>query len=155
MNFIPDGMTFLKMALIRAFLWKPLIRKTRNPRKAQNELLLRILKRNRDTAFGREHGFAEISSYEEYQKAVPVNRYEALRGYVERQESEKKPYLTPDRPVMYAQTSGTTGKPKYIPISRRTVSQTRRSQYIVAYANYAAIPGHRASRDRTTTTATT
>lgn len=141
MNLLLDGVTILRMALIRRILWEPLIRKTHDPQRAQNKLLVRILKHNKDTTFGQEHGFTNISSYEEYREAVPVNRYEALRDYVERQDREKKPYLSPDQPVMYAQTSGTTGKPKYIPISKRVVSQYRRSQHIVAYANYAAIPG--------------
>lgn len=134
-------LTTLKIALIKQFLWKPLIRLTHDPQKAQADLLQRILKQNKATVFGQEHGFADISSYEEYRKVVSVNDYEALRNYVDKQEAEKKPYLNSDQPVMYAQTSGTTGKPKYIPILQRTISQYRMSQHIIAYTIYAAIPG--------------
>jgi len=42
---------------------------------------------------------------------------------------------------MYAQTSGSTGQPKHIPILERTLVQYRRSQHIVAYAQYRSIPG--------------
>lgn len=140
-NLILDVLTILKMALTKRFLWKPLICKTYTPQQAQNDLLLRILKQNRNTTLGREYDFANISSYEEYKKVVPVNGYEALRSYIEKQEVEKKPYLNPDHPVLYAQTSGTTEKPKYIPILKSTISQYRRSQQIVAYTQYAAIPG--------------
>jgi len=140
MKFMLGSKMILKMALIKQFLWKPLMRATYSPQRVQNELLLRIIKQNRRTVFGRQHGFATISSYDEYRKAVPVNTYEKLRGYIEKQEAKKKPYLNHNHPIMYAQTSGTTGKPKYIPILKTTVSQYRRSQYVVAYAKYLAIP---------------
>ena len=138
---ISDLALILKMALIKQLLWKPLLKKTQCPQATQNDLLLSILKQNKHTKFGREHGFAKITSYEEYKQAVSIHRYEALRGYIEKQEAEKKPYLNCDQPVMYALTSGSTGKPKYIPITKDTVTRFRQSQHIFAYAKYASIPG--------------
>ena len=132
--------TWLHMAFVKQFLWKPLIRKTHDPRITQWNVLQGILERNKDTSFGKEHGFATITSYREFRHAVPVNDYEALRSYIDRQEVEKAPHLNPQQPVMYAQTSGTSGKPKYIPVQKHTISQYRRSQHIVAYTIYAAIP---------------
>ena len=37
--------------------WRRFERATRHPEEVQTSLLLRILKANRDTAYGREHGF--------------------------------------------------------------------------------------------------
>lgn len=136
-----NGITHLRMAIARWFLWRPLIRKTHNPSAAQAALLQSILKRNADTVFGRKHDFLNISSYGEYSNAVGVNEYEALRDYIEKQEAEKRPYLYPGQPVMYAQTSGSSGKPKYIPILEHMLSRYRKSQSVVAYAIYRAIPG--------------
>ena len=73
--------------------------------------------------------------------AVPVQSYENLREYIEKQEEEKKPYLTAEQPVMYAQTSGTTGDPKFISILKSSISQYRKSQQVFAYAVYASISG--------------
>ncbi len=141
MSFLIGSLTAVKMWIIKISAWQPVIRMTQDPEKIQNELLLKILKNNSQTTFGQEQGFKNISSYESYRSRVPVASYESLRNYVERQESERSPYLNKEQPVMYAQTSGTTGKPKYIPILKSTIDQYRKSQHIVAYAIYENIPG--------------
>jgi GH3 auxin-responsive promoter len=140
-NLILQILTIFKMAMIKQRLWNPLLQKTYNPKKNQNELLLQILKKNKSTRFGRDHHFETISSYEDYQEAVPVTQYEQLRHYIEKQEADKTPHLNLDQPVMYAQTSGSTGKPKYIPLLKHTITQYRKSQHIVACSIYYAIPG--------------
>jgi len=141
MNFIVNILTVLKMVLIKKLLWEPLIKKTRNPKKAQNDLLLKILKQNRDTQFGRDYKFSDISCYNDFMATVPINQYEALREYIEKQDAEKIPYLNTEQPIMYAQTSGSTGKPKYIPVLNSTISDYRNSQHIMAYSIYASIKG--------------
>ena len=127
--------------MIKQWLWNPLLRKTYNPQRTQNELLLQILNQNKNTQFGRDHNFKNISCYADYQASVPVTQYEQLLSYIEKQESEKTDQLNSDQPIMYAQTSGSTGKPKYIPLLKRTIAQYRKSQHIVAYSIYSTIPG--------------
>ena len=95
----------MKMATTRLSLWQPLVRKTLDPRQCQEALLRKILKDNRNTRFGREHGFHEIRSYEDYRRQVPVGDYEALRPYIEAQEADRKTHLNPQLPVMYAVNS--------------------------------------------------
>ena len=141
MNSLLNGIAVLKMSFVKQTLWKPLLEKTHKPRAAQLALLRSILKQNKDTDFGKKHSFALIRSYEEFRNNVPVHQYEALRSYIEQQETTKQPCLNAAQPVMYAQTSGSTGKPKHIPILKQTIAQYRRSQHIVAYAEYASIPG--------------
>ncbi len=140
-NTVLNALIPLKMFLIERFLWKPLIQKTHHPQQTQNDLLKDILERNKDTTFGKEHGFNKITSYTEFCKAVPVQFYEDLRPYIERQEEEKQPHLNVKQPIMYAQTSGTLGKPKHIPILKSSISQYRKSQQCFAYALYASIHG--------------
>ncbi|MEQ8288139.1 MAG: GH3 auxin-responsive promoter family protein [Gammaproteobacteria bacterium] len=129
------------MTLIKIFMWDPLLRLTHKPGIAQNELLLGILKKNAGTVYGKQHEFVSINSYDDFCNKVPVNNYEALRSYIEKQELEKKPYLNMQQPVMYMQTSGTISKPKLIPVLKQSISQYKKSQHIVAYANYRKIPG--------------
>ena len=140
-NIALNSLIQLRMFLIKHVSWSSLIKKTRNPQQAQNELLKQILSKNKDTVFGKEHGFEKIRSYEEFCSAIPIQSYEDLRGYIEKQEKEKKLYLTAEQPIMYAQTSGTTGKPKFISISKSSISQYRKSQQVFAYAVYASISG--------------
>ncbi len=140
-NTILNGLIFLKMRFVARSFWNSLVKKTLNPGHAQNEILNQILSDNKDTVFGKEHNFGQISSYTEFRNAVPVQSYEDLRIYIEKQENEKKPYVTKKQPIMYAQTSGTTGKPKYIPLLETSVLQYKKAQQAFSYGLYAAIPG--------------
>ena len=87
------------------------------PREAQEKKLLEIVGRNKDTAFGRDHGFGEVKSIEDYRSAVPMNTYETLTPYIDRVFAGEKNVLTADEPLMFATTSGTTGRAKYIPVT--------------------------------------
>ncbi len=49
---------------------------TADPIAAQHSKLMRIVRRNQDTEYGREHGFASIKTFAEYQSAVPIIIYE-------------------------------------------------------------------------------
>ncbi|MBB17073.1 hypothetical protein CMK22_17545 [Candidatus Poribacteria bacterium] len=140
-NLLLNNLIRLRMFLVKHTLWSSFIKATRNPQQSQNELLKQILSKNQDTVFGKEHGFEEIKSYKGFCDAVPVQSYENLREYIDKQEEEKNPYLTAEQPVMYAQTSGTTGDPKFISILKSSISQYRKSQQVFAYAVYASISG--------------
>jgi len=125
---------------VKLLLWRPFIKKTLKPEAEQNSVLQSLLEKNKDTVFGKKYGFAEISSYEDYKKSVPVHNYEMLREYIEKQEEVKKPYLTYNNPIMYAQTSGTTDKPKLIPIFDETVRNYKKNQSLSTYAQYKEVP---------------
>lgn len=87
------------------------------PREAQERKLLEIVGRNKDTAFGRDHGFGGVKSIEDYRSAVPMNTYETLTPYIDRVFAGEQNVLTADEPLMFATTSGTTGRAKYIPVT--------------------------------------
>lgn len=87
------------------------------PREAQEQKLLELVARNKATAYGKEHGFESITSIEDYRRAVPMNTYETLTPYIDRVFGGEKNVLTADDPLMFATTSGTTGRAKYIPVT--------------------------------------
>ena len=89
---------------------------TWKPGEAQERKLLEIVRRNENTAYGREHGFGKIRSMRDFQASVPPNTYDTLSPYVERMLRGERDVLTADQPVMFATTSGTTGRSKYIPV---------------------------------------
>jgi len=132
---------FFDMWRIKFFLWDPFIRKTHRPQKIQDQLLQKIIGKNQDTQFGRAHGFDTIHSYQSFCDAVPVHTYEDLRTYIESQENGNEPALNAEQPIMYSQTSGTTGKPKYIPVLPSTLSQYKVSQALFAWAQFSGAPG--------------
>ena len=72
MNVIGNSAVSLKMIFIRFLLWYPIMRVTRNPSDAQKKVLFHILKTNKVTSYGKDHGFENINSIEENRAAVPV-----------------------------------------------------------------------------------
>lgn len=111
------------VAVTAGQLWRRLfyidrfIEATCDPGAAQLHKLLEITRRNRDTVFGRAHDFGQIRSVADYQERVPVQTYDDLAPSIERVKRGEKRILTADDPMMFAVTSGTTGKAKYIPVT--------------------------------------
>ena len=100
----------------------------RRTREAQEELLRELLSRHAQTDFGRDHGFGKIRNYADFTSAVPVGDYESLRPYMQRVlAGQTTALLPPGEPVlMFSQTSGTTGSPKFIPVTPRFLADIRR-----------------------------
>ena len=84
----------------------------------QRDVLRRLLERAKTTEYGRQHNFANISSYEEFTRFVPVNSYEELKESIDRMRHGERDVLWPGRVKWYAKSSGTTNdKSKFIPVS--------------------------------------
>ena len=88
-----------------------------DPRKAQLERLDSLVRLSQDTAFGREHRFAQIDSPEAYRKQVPLREYEEFRPYIDRVLAGERGVLTREDPFMFTTTSGTTDRPKLVPVT--------------------------------------
>jgi len=99
-------------------------RATRDPQAAQTMLLSDILKRNQGTQYGQEHGFSQIGTPNTFAKAVSLNTFRDLSPYVERMKQGERNILTSDQPVLFNLTSGTTDKPKYVPVTKHGMSLT-------------------------------
>ena len=92
-----------------------------NPHQAQKNTLNQLLIRAQNTQFGRDHGFASIKSYKEFQEKVPIRDYEGLRPYVDKIIAGEEDVLWPGRPLYFSKTSGTTSGAKYIPITKASM----------------------------------
>jgi hypothetical protein len=88
------------------------------PRQART--LQKIVAAARDTAFGRDHRFADIRDYADFKQAVPIRDYEELKPYIERLKQGESNVLWPGKPAYFAKTSGTTSGVKYIPMSKES-----------------------------------
>lgn len=91
---------------------------TLNPEKTQRDLLANFIKRSENTAFGKDHKFSEIKNYNDFAKNVPIREYNDFIPYINRMTKGESDILFPGKPVLYNTSSGTTGKPKLIPISK-------------------------------------
>ncbi len=88
-----------------------------DPRAMQTAKLLSIMRANEKTAYGRRFNFDRVHSIEDYQRLVPPTTYEELEPLIEQMMEGRRGQLTDEDPIMFANTSGTTGKPKYLPIT--------------------------------------
>ncbi len=136
----------LSALAVRASLWAPRRRwhqvekMTMDPARAQQLALHNILHANRTGRFGVEHGFDRIADPRGLEDRVPVQTYETLRPYIEEQRTRGTKALTAEAPEFYAQTSGTTGQPKYIPITRSMLAMQRAEQRLFTYLQFKACP---------------
>lgn len=86
----------------------------------QERTMQMLVAKAADTAFGRDHGFRSIKTYEDFKKAVPIRDYEDLKHYVQRVKDGEPDVLWPGKPAYFAKTSGTTSGVKYIPMSKES-----------------------------------
>jgi phenylacetate-coenzyme A ligase PaaK-like adenylate-forming protein len=87
----------------------------------QQSIFTHLIKTAAKTEFGKEHGFAEIKTYEDFVKQVPIRDYEAFKIYIERIKAGKHNVLWKGQPIYLAKTSGTTSGVKYIPITKDSI----------------------------------
>ena len=84
-------------------------------KKTQTSILLRIIKRNRDTEIGRLFGFEKINSPEDYRKKVPLTSYKFYAPYIEKICRGEKQVLTREKVLLLEPTGGSTAPSKLIP----------------------------------------
>ena len=68
--------------------------------------------------FGRKHGFDKVRSFDDFHKTCPLSTCTDLEPYVDASLEGQPNQLTAEYPVFYALTSGMTGKPKHIPVTK-------------------------------------
>jgi hypothetical protein len=150
-----SSLIYGKCMSIKSFLAKPFASFIYNQIKKETctavhnqEMILKILLAGAcNTAFGKEHNFDKIASYEDYKKAVPIRDYEQLKPYIDRIKKGEPDILWKGKPIYFAKTSGTTSGIKYIPISKDSISNhinTARNAllcYMVLSGNYSFVNG--------------
>ena len=84
----------------------------------QHEILQYLVKRGKDTEYGRKYLFSTINNYNDFAQNIPLNTYEELKGYIDRMKHGERNILWPGQVKWYAKSSGTTNdKSKFIPIT--------------------------------------
>ncbi|WP_336092110.1 GH3 auxin-responsive promoter family protein [Leeuwenhoekiella sp. CH_XMU1409-2] len=88
------------------------------PHEVQNELLLKLVHKAKNTEIGKKYGFKDIRSYNDFAQQVPITNYEASHEMIERARRGESNIFWPSPVKLFAQSSGTTNaKSKYIPVS--------------------------------------
>jgi hypothetical protein len=104
-------------------------RATRRVAAVQAAVLKMIVTQNRNTEFGRRHGFDRIRDARDFQQRVPPARYEDFAEPIQRIAAGQQGVLTQQPVELLEPTSGTTGGEKLIPY---TAGLRRQFQKVVA-----------------------
>jgi hypothetical protein len=93
-----------------------------DPVSAQYTVWQDLLAAGQYTEFGRQYNFSQIQSLADYKKAVPVQSYDDIKGFIERMMQGEENILWNTPVHWYAKSSGTTSdKSKFIPISEESL----------------------------------
>ncbi|HEV7347044.1 GH3 family domain-containing protein [Telluribacter sp.] len=93
-----------------------------SPQEAQEEVLRSLLKKAKNTAFGKHYGFEEILSSDnpqkEFARRVPSHDYDKMaREWWNRVLAGEEDITWPGKPDYFALSSGTTSNSKHIPVT--------------------------------------
>ncbi|MFD2517378.1 GH3 auxin-responsive promoter family protein [Salinimicrobium flavum] len=91
------------------------------PEETQQKVFRDLIRKARNTQFGKDHSFDTISNPKEFAGRVPVRDYEELKPYVDRVVAGEENILWPGKPLYFAKTSGTTSGAKYIPLTKESM----------------------------------
>lgn len=108
---------------LAAFAVRQINKWKNNPIAAQERTFERLIRQASGTAFGMDHDFASIKTYDDFKKRVPVADYEDLKTYIDRVVQGESNVMWPGKPIYLAKTSGTTSGVKYIPISKESMPE--------------------------------
>ena len=121
-----------------------------DPAEVQRRTLLHLVRKARDTRFGRDHQFPNIRTVEDYRRAVPLRTYEDLwLDYLKDQYPVFDNLTWPGRVPYLALTSGTTtANTKYIPITREMLASNQKAAQSMVAFDLAANPRSRLFRGK-------
>lgn len=67
---------------------------TYNPMRSQEEFVMRLVRENANTEYGKKHGFKAIHSMDDYRRQVPLTSYSDYSEYIERVANGHRNVLT-------------------------------------------------------------
>lgn len=104
--------------------WLRFRRAVKKPQRTQARILKRLLKANRDTDYGRRHGFNKIRTWEQF-RDLPITTGADYKEDVQRIRKGEKNVLTSDAVHILQPTSGSSSEAKLIPYTGAMAKQFR------------------------------
>lgn len=93
---------------------------TLNSRYINEEVLFKILNKNSTSKYGEKYNFNSIKSVDEYKSNVPITDYLDYELYINEMLKGEKNILITDDVEFFGHTSGTTGKQKLVPVTKKS-----------------------------------
>ncbi len=90
----------------------------RHAEEVQHRQFEYLLREGAKTKFGRESGFAEIKTPEQFRHRLPIYDYDTFTEFIDRSRRGERGVVWPSEIKWFAKSSGTTGaKSKFIPVT--------------------------------------
>ena len=86
---------FAKQVKKRVYKW------AYQPHKTQENVFQQLIAKAKNTAFGLDHDFNRVKTYQDFKDRVPVSDYEGLRAYIDRILAGEKDVLWKGRPIYF------------------------------------------------------
>lgn len=121
-------MTNLLLSLLTAVARRSkanFVKKTRHTDAVQEHFLRSVLLTHQNTEWGRKYSLGEIKTIDQYRERMPILPYSSYEPYTERIAKGETNILTAEPVVYLTLTSGSTGKKKLIPTTRRSQNAFR------------------------------
>lgn len=107
------------------------------PEQTQLRLLDSIVRRERDSDFGRDHHFGEIRTVRDFRQRVPIADYDYFAPYVDRVfQGQTSALFDRQKLTMFAMTSGTSAARKLVPVTKNYIDSYQRGWYLWALQTY-------------------
>lgn len=92
------------------------------PSEVQFDVLMNLIKKAKNTEWGKRFDFKSIHSYKDFKERVSLQDYESLQKDILRIKEGEQNILWPTEIKWFAKSSGTvTGKSKFIPVSKEAL----------------------------------
>ncbi|MBW4588654.1 GH3 auxin-responsive promoter family protein [Aetokthonos hydrillicola Thurmond2011] len=101
------------------------VKKTHHTDAVQESFLYSVLQAHKHTEWGCKYRLNEIKTIDQFRERMPILPYSSYEPYTERIAKGEKNILTSDPVVYLTLTSGSTGKKKLIPTTRRSQNAFR------------------------------
>ncbi len=94
------------------------------PLEVQQELFDRMLQNAAKTAFAQQFPLVQITDYNAFRSAVPLQDYDTMKPWIDRLMAGEQNLLWPQDTKWFAKSSGTTSdRSKFIPVTRESLEE--------------------------------
>lgn len=94
------------------------------PLNVQQDTFNYLIAKGKETEWGKNYRFNEITNFQDFQDRAPLQRYEDVKPFVDRLRKGEENLLWPGEIKWFAKSSGTTNdKSKFIPVSRDSLER--------------------------------
>lgn len=92
------------------------------PIEVQDEVMRKLVDAAKNTQWGKQYGYADLRTANNFRQRVPVSSYEQLQPYIDRIMRGEQQVLWPSEIKWFAKSSGTTNdRSKFIPVSEESL----------------------------------